>query len=470
MADRNIANSDIPIIEVYRANIANPGDLEEAIFWVKSELRRIQSSSSSIEEVLRQIADQVYDEDGNPIPPGGGATGPQGPAGPAGPAGADGADGADGEVGDLISDSEVIFEKTWSSARITSYIAAELLAYLKQVFDDKSPELGSDLDGKREEIHSVKRLRVIGELSPQLFLADSFVEIGEDKTIDVAGATIPSGVRFLGTYTLPQGTNVFGAGFLFNAIALLDYTGGSASAFSGLNAQVTFRANGVVVTAVVPQRDYISQPTFSTTNGGTLTMSHLGYVSTASVTPGATLELKTGFRAQRWTGNVFFPTLFGVVDKEVHFDAAGNFGNGAWTTPETIFFIAGSSDGGISVNGDWNFYGEEEFPNRQGGGFVDKVTSNAAVNYTATLADSVILCSNAAAQTVLMPTAATIPATYVALPVGLTYTVKQNGAGAVTVNGNGANIDGAGTYAIPAQYNGVKVCWDGSTWNIIGVF
>lgn len=44
-----------------------------------------------------------------------------------------------------------------------------------------------------------------------------------------------------------------------------------------------------------------------------------------------------------------------------------------------------------------------------------------------------------------------------------TFTVKNVGAGTVTVDGDGNNIDGAGTKAL-AQYEAIQVYGDGSQW------
>ncbi len=70
---------------------------------------------------------------------------------------------------------------------------------------------------------------------------------------------------------------------------------------------------------------------------------------------------------------------------------------------------------------------------------------------------------------------ATTAAFSVTLPAtpsdGDTYTVKKtdSSANAVTVDGNGNNIDGAGTYALSAQYNRVTVSYDSTDglWYIV---
>ncbi len=49
------------------------------------------------------------------------------------------------------------------------------------------------------------------------------------------------------------------------------------------------------------------------------------------------------------------------------------------------------------------------------------------------------------------------------------YTVKKvdSGAHTVTLNGNGANIDGAATQVLSSQYDRVTVVCDGTAWYIV---
>lgn len=804
--DKNITNANLPIIEVYRSNDANPADLAEAVFWVKNELRRIQASSSSTEEVLRQIADDVYDEDGNPTGPGEGVEGSPGPQGPQGVPGPEGPPGEDGDAGDLISDQEIVEDKTWSSYRlkqlfdntatkdhthpyvqffptyrfgnvyqvgsmvyqggwlsianrltdqyafpikvgepvalisdspgwggngshvgivrtgytftmlesgqftalqiwaastsvnqrytvvlirdpnganpiarrinipqqaitstsewVTVEIGTELAkagdefvvyletiryatttpvtgqyrykdindsagagewcrdalhttvligkeddlsnfpalntiipgstitftsqstgvawiyeviepsidqgdwvefpvnlleqtgsltddevcdmqadvpsiqnanykrkqgyfpgdnpdwgeftsflqydgvpqgsddgtyAYglnftfqqlesfpdwdlipvgggaggsgLKAVVEDPDPTLGGNLDANFKDIFDVRRLSVRGQTADLTAAVDPYILIEDngERVVDWANAVLPVAVDFSSSYEIRQGTFIFGAGFLFNNRANLRYTGGSMSPVYSMNSSPTYTADGYAASSLIPMIDFFAQTLFNTANSGTLASSSVGFRSSTRVYTGATLSYRIGFESTRWSGNAFYPAVFGTVEREVMFQA-DDYTDPLWTTEHTIFFLAGASAIDPMINGDWNFYGEKDFPNKQGGGHVDKVDEITDAAYTATLADSILLCNSGAAQTITLPTAATIPANYGILPVGLTYTVKQTGVGAVTVNGNGANIDGAATYAIPAQYNGIKVVWDGSTWNIIGVF
>ena len=119
MADKLPLNPKESVVEIYRANIASPEDLDSTIFWLTQELKRIQSSGFDIESVLRDIIAAINSLEPTE-PPENGATGPQGPAGADGSDGEDGADGADGNAGDLIADGEIKYNKTWSSNKINS--------------------------------------------------------------------------------------------------------------------------------------------------------------------------------------------------------------------------------------------------------------------------------------------------------------------------------------------------------------
>jgi hypothetical protein len=86
-------------------------------------------------------------------------------------------------------------------------------------------------------------------------------------------------------------------------------------------------------------------------------------------------------------------------------------------------------------------------------------TSLTGTTHTLGAVDTIVLCSNAAAQAITLPS--------VSLEAGRVITIKQIGVGAVTVHRGGAStIDGATTYAIPAQFGAVSVYSDGTNWHI----
>lgn len=62
-----------------------------------------------------------------------------------------------------------------------------------------------------------------------------------------------------------------------------------------------------------------------------------------------------------------------------------------------------------------------------------------------------------------------MPATIANVDVGQAFCILNNSAGAVTVDGNGVNINGAATYPLPAQYDKVIIQKNASsTWSVIG--
>lgn len=82
-------------------------------------------------------------------------------------------------------------------------------------------------------------------------------------------------------------------------------------------------------------------------------------------------------------------------------------------------------------------------------------------NYTATLADELILCSGAA-FTITLPAAST--------STGKVLTIKKTdstAANIITIDGNASEtIDGATTQALTSQYESMKITCDGSNWQI----
>lgn len=56
-------------------------------------------------------------------------------------------------------------------------------------------------------------------------------------------------------------------------------------------------------------------------------------------------------------------------------------------------------------------------------------------------------------------------------PAGITRTVikQDSSANTVTIDGNGANINGSGTYVLNAQYDSITVAPTGVEWLIIAV-
>lgn len=93
MVDKEKAQRIIgSIIDAYRANIADPKDLAELTFWVKQELSRIETTSLSLFDVVRAIADLLSD------------------------------DGGVSDDGDIIDDNTTGVDTTWSSQKIADRV------------------------------------------------------------------------------------------------------------------------------------------------------------------------------------------------------------------------------------------------------------------------------------------------------------------------------------------------------------
>jgi hypothetical protein len=86
--------------------------------------------------------------------------------------------------------------------------------------------------------------------------------------------------------------------------------------------------------------------------------------------------------------------------------------------------------------------------------------------YTATVNDYTILCNGT--FTVTLPTATTFlsGADPQGVKIGQIFIIKNTGTGTITLSST-ANIDGATTLAISAQYQSVSVQWDGTQYWII---
>lgn len=88
--------------------------------------------------------------------------------------------------------------------------------------------------------------------------------------------------------------------------------------------------------------------------------------------------------------------------------------------------------------------------------------TNADTPYSITVANGVVLCvASGGVISVLMPNVAAF--------INRVFAVKKIDASAniVTVDGNGANIDGAATKALAAQWNSLLMVSDGAAWNIL---
>ena len=87
-----------------------------------------------------------------------------------------------------------------------------------------------------------------------------------------------------------------------------------------------------------------------------------------------------------------------------------------------------------------------------------RATRTVTASTTLTTADALALVdATAGAVTVTLPSAVTF--------VGRMFTVKKvDGSANVVTVGSVANIDGAATYPLAAQYDTVTVCSDGATW------
>lgn len=90
------------------------------------------------------------------------------------------------------------------------------------------------------------------------------------------------------------------------------------------------------------------------------------------------------------------------------------------------------------------------------------VTAPGAYPYTVVVADYMIIVDTSAARTINLLASPTL---------GKTYTIKDSVGSAsinnITVQGNGANIDGSSSYLINSNYGLITVIYNGTTWSIV---
>jgi hypothetical protein len=169
----NLLNDNNSAIELYKANFATPQDLEAMRFWAQGEYNRIQSGFASTDSVVKLLAG-VLQELIAAIGETEAGTGEQGPAGPAGPQGPQGEqgeqgeDGADGNAGDLIDDSYITTDKTWSSLKISNELKKK--ADTTDLHDEFHPLYGTDHTDV-DNTNPIQDMQVL-EWSPTGFVPD----------------------------------------------------------------------------------------------------------------------------------------------------------------------------------------------------------------------------------------------------------------------------------------------------------
>jgi hypothetical protein len=110
---------------------------------------------------------------------------------------------------------------------------------------------------------------------------------------------------------------------------------------------------------------------------------------------------------------------------------------------------AGRFDGPVDVNGALQVDGP-----------ISTAYAAKTTTYTIAATDSVIDCTSGT-FTVTLPTAASI--------TGRMYTIKNSGAGVITVGTTSSQtIDGSTTYSLGSQYKYVVVVSNGSSWIVVG--
>ncbi len=90
----------------------------------------------------------------------------------------------------------------------------------------------------------------------------------------------------------------------------------------------------------------------------------------------------------------------------------------------------------------------------------DSITVDAA--YTATVDDKVIMCNTGSGSY-------TVDLYTTTSNAGKRITIKRIGTNTITIDGDGANIDGVGTKTLTTQYDYMILYCDGSNWHIIGM-
>jgi len=222
---------------------------------------------------------------------------------------------------------------------------------------------------------------------------------------------------------------------------------------------VTAGAAGVLVGSASAIPAWSTTPTLTGTNFSAIP----GSAINSAVTTATNLAAGT-------TNQMPYQTGAGATS----FYSSANYGvqiSGATGVPQTIAGAAGVLVGSASAIPAWsttptltgtNFTGIPWSALPTTGAKARTITAAAkTAAYPVTTADEIILCD---------ATSGAFAVTLTASPVaGETYTIKKidSSVNAITVAGNGKNIDGAANQTLPAQWNAITVVYNGTAWYII---
>ena len=307
-----------------------------------------------------------------------------------------------------------------------------------------------------------------------LTIGSTSISLGAIQTT-LAGLTSVAATTFTGAFSGNASTATSVAGGSTNQVLYQSSTGNTAFATSGNYGVVTTGSSGVPTvtagaagvlqgsTTVIPA--WTTTPTLTGTNFSGIPGSAIN-----SAVANATLAASATAVASGAANQILYQSGAGVTA----FLTTANYGvvtTNVSGTPSVIAGAAGVLQGSASANPAFtttptltgtNFSGIPWSALPSTGSKPMPITATAKTTiYQITTADQVVLCDATSSAFVVTLTAS--PAQ------GENYTIKKidSTANAITLAGNGKNIDGAASQTIPAQWNAITVVYNGTAWYII---
>lgn len=274
------------------------------------------------------------------------------------------------------------------------------------------------------------------------------------------GCSLPAALEYRGTTYFRRSPQVLGTGFLFWAAGELRneptktinigpfYTlaDGTRHVADTSNLTQSFSAS------------YLWQPQYYGENGGVMTAGTTQPVAAMR----ASLSVLEDADVQNAVTIISFdPTIDTASgDGDGRTKGLGKYAHivlqGGNTASSTSNIVTGQS---TIPSGTWDWYSVDQDPSKYSGGKIEDVVTKTSA-YTATLNDNIIIATSGT-WTLTLPN-------ITSTEIGLTYHLKNRGAGTITVDGNGADtIDGSTTRSLTSNQGIIITAYSTTQWAII---
>jgi hypothetical protein len=303
-------------------------------------------------------------------------------------------------------------------------------AYLANVVEDTTPELGGNLDALRKTIGNVLNLIITGKATDYNAAGDfvPFIGLTASRTWDYqnvaaippffpAGLQFPAVAEYSGTQTIKKSMFVLGGGFLFWSKPTIKndptVSGLTISGVAALVNQPIYQADTGAASAVGLFADVFGNPVFNRINSGTMSAGGATY---RTISSGMTVD----------TGVSGFDARYGLFFADT--GGGGSITNTAAVAVDNLVKATNNSDillGTTTVPaGSHSVYQSHEKQNRWNGSQRWKIRTITGAR-TLDGTDHVIKYTGGSAANITLPAANTCP--------GREYKIKSLGAGVPTV-------------------------------------